>query len=288
MVTLIQKTDELIKLRNSESQAVGFVPTMGNLHAGHISLLERALKEFKTVYFSIFVNPKQFGPNEDFNRYPRTLESDLNLIKKSAERFSNSRVIVYAPLDPKEVFPEGQGQTISVQKLSTMLEGKIRPGHFDGVATVVYRLFEIVKPSTAYFGLKDYQQYLVIRQMVKDLALPVKIQGMPIIREEAGLALSSRNQYLSPEQKEVSLILFNTLNTIKSVINGQHSNIHAARKFIEETVQDKNWNYLELRDSESLDADISKSRNISILAVYQLGTTRLLDNMQLGLNDPEV
>lgn len=283
MVKLVHSTHELITERNSDQQ-VGFVPTMGNLHQGHISLLERALSEYQTVYFSIFVNPKQFGPNEDFNRYPRTLENDLKLISHTAERFSNSKVVVYSPKDPQEVFPEGENQIISVQGLSTVLEGKLRPGHFDGVATVVHRLFDLVKPDTAYFGLKDYQQYLVIKQMVRDLAMPVKIQGMPIIRETEGLALSSRNQYLSAEQKEASLILYRTLNKIKDILQGERKNLSDARAYIQETLQDKNWNYLELRDSETFSESIDHSQNISILAVYQMGSTRLLDNMQIELS----
>lgn len=278
MVTLIQTTEELITARADEKKPVGFVPTMGNLHAGHISLLTRALSEYETVYFSIFVNPKQFGPSEDFNRYPRTLENDINLIKEAARFFSNSKIVVYSPKDPSEVFPTGQNHTISVQGLSTDLEGKIRPGHFDGVATVVYRLFEIVKPTEAYFGLKDYQQLLVIKQMTKDLALPVKITGMPIIREESGLALSSRNQYLSGEQKVGSLILSKTLKEIIKLIK---SDITEAKKYILQVLKDPNWNYLELRDSETFSPDITNSKNISILAVYQMGTTRLLDNMQV-------
>lgn len=284
MVKLIQTTSELVSERKSETTPVGFVPTMGNLHHGHISLLERALSEYKTVYFSIFVNPKQFGPNEDFNRYPRTLDNDLNLIKSTAERFSNSKVVIYSPVNPKEVFPEGENQTISVQGLSTDLEGKIRPGHFDGVATVVHRLFCLIKPDTAYFGLKDFQQYLVIRQMVKDLMMPVKIQGMPIIREDSGLALSSRNQYLSDIQKQDSLILFRTLSEVKKIMSGKKENISKAREYIQKTLKDHNWNYLELRDSETLSTDIDDSNNITILAVYQMGSTRLLDNMQMELN----
>lgn len=284
MVKLIQASSELIQERNREIRPIGFVPTMGNLHQGHISLLEQALKEFEVVYFSIFVNPKQFGPNEDFNRYPRTLESDLNLIKISAERFPNSKVVVYSPRSPEDVFPAGENQKISVQGLSTDLEGKIRPGHFDGVATVVHRLFTLVKPETAYFGLKDYQQYLVIRQMVKDLQMPVNIVGMPIIRESSGLALSSRNQYLSPEQKEASLLLFRSLNKVKDKIAGKRENLDKARELISDLIKDPNWNYLELRDSETFSADIHNSENISILAVYQMGPTRLLDNMQVEVH----
>lgn len=279
---LLRTTQELIEERKKDG-AIGFVPTMGNLHQGHISLLERALSEFSTVYFSIFVNPKQFGPNEDFNRYPRTLEQDLKLIEKSSEKFPKAKIVVYSPNDPKEVFPENADRTISVSGISTDLEGKIRPGHFDGVATVVYRLFELTKPTTAYFGIKDYQQYLVIKQMVKDLNMPIKIQGMPIIREGSGLALSSRNQYLSPEQKEASLILSKTLRELEKAINKNAKNLTQAQNLINTYLKDPNWNYLEIRDSETFSPDVSHSKEITILAVYQMGTTRLLDNIQVPL-----
>ncbi|MFP5387424.1 MAG: pantoate--beta-alanine ligase [Bacteriovoracia bacterium] len=281
MVKLIHTTTELITERNSETGMVGFVPTMGNLHKGHISLLDQALSEFDIVYFSIFVNPKQFGPNEDFNRYPRTLEADVNQLRTAVNKHSGKKVVVYSPHNPAEVFPPEKNQTISVYGLSSILEGKIRPGHFDGVTTVVHRLFELVRPQKAWFGLKDYQQYIVIKQMVKDLVMPVKIQGMPIIREESGLALSSRNQYLTPDQKRDSLILFNTLNEVKALIAGKKDNTAKARSYIDQVLRDKNWNYLELRDSETLSEDISFSNTITILAVYQLGATRLLDNMQV-------
>lgn len=283
MVTLIRTTQELSEQRNKETVPVGFVPTMGNLHQGHISLLERALTEYEVVYFSIFVNPKQFGPNEDFNRYPRTLEQDLNLITELTKHFPNKRVVVYSPKDPQEVFPESKNQNVSVLGLSTILEGKIRPGHFDGVATVVYRLFELMRPTSAYFGLKDFQQYLVIRQMVKDLQLPIKIIGMPIIREDEGLALSSRNQYLSVEQKSNSLLIYRTLNQLKKIINHKRENLSKARTFINDTLKDPNWNYLELRDAQTLSEDITHSNQITILAVYQMGATRLLDNTQVEI-----
>lgn len=277
MVKLITSTTELRNERKSDDK-IGFVPTMGNLHQGHISLLERALSEYQTVYFSIFVNPKQFGPNEDFNRYPRTLENDVKLIEQSAQRFPNSKIVVYSPKDPKEVFPENDNQTISVHGLSTDLEGKIRPGHFDGVATVVYRLFELMKPDTAYFGLKDYQQYLVIKQMVKDLAMPIKIQGMPIIREAEGLAMSSRNQYLSPEQRQASLLISRTLKEIETKLK---SGLPETKTYIAEKLKDPNWDYLELRDAETFSPDLTHSKNITVVAVYRMGTTRLLDNIQV-------
>lgn len=280
MVSIVSTTGELEAARALDPSAVGFVPTMGNLHAGHISLLEEALQEFDVVYFSIFVNPKQFGPNEDFNRYPRTLEADVNLIEELTRKYPQKKVVIYAPKDPAEVFPPGRGHTVSVERLSRILEGEIRPGHFDGVTTVVYRLFELVRPQKAYFGLKDYQQYLVIRQMVKDLALPITVQGMPIIREPQGLALSSRNQYLSPTEKEEALVLSRTLKEIVRLIDQKRGNLPKAQEFIAAVVKDKKWNYLELRDAETLSPDLTKSERLTLLAVYQLGTTRLLDNIQ--------
>lgn len=281
MVTLIRTTAELTTLRNQEKAKIGFVPTMGNLHAGHISLLEQALTENDTVYFSIFVNPKQFGPNDDFQKYPRTLENDLELIKKSKNKFSGKNIVVFAPEKAQEVFPANYEQTIAVSHFNRIVEGKFRPDHFDGVSTVVYRLFEIVKPHKAYFGLKDYQQFLVIRQMVRDLMLPIEIVGMPIIRETTGLALSSRNQYLTPEQKQEALILSQSLIKISNLIDGKKSNLPEAKREIDTLLLDKKWNYLEMRDAETMSEKLTDSTRITLVAVYQLGQTRLLDNIQL-------
>ncbi|HXH75766.1 MAG TPA: pantoate--beta-alanine ligase [Bacteriovoracaceae bacterium] len=283
MVKVITTTDELIQNRIEEKSDVGFVPTMGNLHDGHISLLETALKDLSTVYFSIFVNPKQFGPDEDFKRYPRTLKDDISLIESMMHQFPNSKVIVYAPKETKEVFPDTFSHTISVEGLSKILEGEIRPGHFDGVTTVVYRLFELVKPKKAYFGLKDYQQLMVIKQMVRDLALPVDVVGLPIIREQNGLAFSSRNQFLSPDERIKSLTLSKTLEEVAALINKKRSNLAIAKSRIEKSLQDKNWNYLEIRDAETLGEDLSRSSKLTLLGVYQLGSTRLLDNLQMEI-----
>lgn len=283
MVIVHKSTTDLMSERNSEKSSVGFVPTMGNLHEGHISLLREALKKDSVVYFSIFVNPKQFGPTEDFNRYPRTLEDDLILIRKANEEFPSAKIVVYAPASPDEVFPAGYDQKIDVPGISGILEGAIRPGHFEGVATVVYRLFEIVKPREAYFGLKDYQQFLVIRNMVKDLQLPVKITGMPIIRDHDGLALSSRNQYLNTEERKEALILSQTLKKIKDITSGKKANLPEAKTFIKQTLKDGRWNYLEMRDGDTLSEDITRSKKITLLGVFQLRTTRLLDNLQMEL-----
>jgi pantoate--beta-alanine ligase len=283
MVKIITKTQELQELRGKLKRAAGFVPTMGNLHAGHLSLLQQALQEYDEVFFSIFVNPKQFGPNEDFGKYPRTLTQDLELIQSVLAGRPDKAVYVFAPTDPSEIFPLGYDSSISVCGLSHWLEGKVRPGHFEGVATVVYRLFELIKPERAYFGLKDYQQYLVIRQMVQDLCLPVQIIGMPIIREAEGLALSSRNQYLSPEQRKQALVLFESLQKVAHTLNGKKANLDKARDMIRVLTQDPNWDYLELRDAENLSPDLNTSQRVALLGVYRMGTTRLLDNLQLEL-----
>ncbi len=283
MVIVHKSTADLIQERNSEEAPVGFVPTMGNLHSGHISLLREALKHHAIIYFSIFVNPKQFGPAEDFTRYPRTLEDDLGLIRKAHEEFPSAKIVVYAPASPDEVYPTGYNQKIDVPGISGILEGDIRPGHFEGVATVVYRLFEIVRPREAYFGLKDYQQFLVIRNMVKDLQLPIKVTGMPIIRDQDGLALSSRNQYLNNEERKEALILSRTLTRIKHLVAGKKENLPEAKKYINDTLKDPRWNYLELRDGDTLSEDLTRSKTITLLGVFQLRTTRLLDNLQMEL-----
>ncbi len=285
MVLLLKTTQELLTERNKDKIKVGFVPTMGNLHAGHISLLKKALSDYEVVYFSIFVNPKQFGPQEDFNRYPRTLEQDLALIQALEKEYQNKKVIVFAPSRAEEIYPPGFTQTVSVRgDFTQILEGAIRPGHFDGVSTVVFQLFDLIKPKEAYFGLKDYQQYLVIKQMVNDLLLPIKITGMPIIREESGLALSSRNQYLSEQDKIVSLTLSKTLLKLKQLIDGKKENLEMTHQEVEQTLKDKNWNYLEIRDADTLSTDLTNSKEVTILAVYQLGTTRLLDNLQVTIS----
>lgn len=283
MVKVIKTRADLEHIRSLEKKSIGFVPTMGNLHQGHISLLERALLENECAYFSIFVNPKQFGPSEDFNRYPRTLEQDIEAINKSAQKYPEKEIIVFAPENPLEVFPSNDSQIISVPFLNSILEGAIRPGHFDGVTTVVFKLFQLVKPQISYFGLKDFQQYVIIKKMAEDLNLPIKIIGMPIIRESDGLAMSSRNQYLDEKQRSASLILTNSLRKIEHLIANSRTNLKIAEAFKLELLKDTNWNYIEFRDSESLSSDVSRSKNITILAVYQLGTTRLLDNIQVEI-----
>src|SRR5690554_983297 len=282
MLTVVKTLEELQKVRTTHQQ-VGFVPTMGNLHEGHISLLHQALSDFDVVYFSIFVNPKQFGPTEDFDRYPRTLENDLLLIEKELQLHTNKTVVVFAPQSTDEVY-RGFSETIKVSgNITEILEGAIRPGHFDRVTTVVYRLFDLMKPTKAYFGLKDYQQWAVISLLVKQEKLPIEVVGLPIKRSPEGLALSSRNQYLSAEQKEKALHIIKTLREIERILDGKSSNIKLAQDYINNQLTDSDWDYLTMRDHLTLSEDISHSSRITILAVYRMGTTRLLDNIQVEL-----
>jgi pantoate--beta-alanine ligase len=189
---------------------IGMVPTMGNLHMGHISLIKKSVEENQITVVTIFVNPTQFGPNEDFKNYPRTLEADLGLIKTQVP--TQKEIIVFCPDSIQEIYPENFDSLITVGKLTKPLCGLSRPIHFNGVTTVVFKLFNMVHPHRAYFGLKDYQQFKVIEKMQHDLDLGVEVIGMPIIREESGLAMSSRNGYLSAEEKIEALALSKGLN----------------------------------------------------------------------------
>ncbi|NIP29139.1 MAG: pantoate--beta-alanine ligase, partial [Candidatus Dadabacteria bacterium] len=197
------------KLR-SEGKSIAFVPTMGALHEGHLSLVDEACKKADEVVVSIFVNPKQFGPNEDYGEYIRDLEGDLKKLSKYKVGY------LFNP-GVKDIYNEGFQTYVVVEELQKFLCGKIRPGHFKGVSTVVLKLFNIVKPDFAVFGKKDYQQFKLIERMVKDLNLEIEIIGMPIIREESGLAMSSRNKYLSENEKKRASNIYKSLNIIKKL-----------------------------------------------------------------------
>ena len=190
-------------------RTVGFVPTMGALHDGHLSLIRQAARDTDVVVVSLFVNPLQFGPQEDYERYPRDLKRDLNLSK------AGGADIVFAP-DVSQIYPPGFSAFVDVGELGGRLEGAVRPGHFRGVATVVTKLFHLVQPSVAYVGQKDYQQTVVIRQVVKDLNLPVEIRMMPTVREPDGLAMSSRNAYLKPEERRQAVVISSALQGTSS------------------------------------------------------------------------
>jgi len=253
---------------------IGIVPTMGNLHLGHISLIKKSVEDNQITVITIFVNPKQFGPNEDFKNYPRTLEADLNLIK--TEVLTQKEIIVFCPESIEEMYVPGFDTQVTVGKLTAPLCGPSRPIHFNGVTTVVFKIFQLTRPHRAYFGLKDYQQFKVIEKMTIDLDLDIELIGMPIIREESGLAMSSRNAYLSSDEKNQALILTKNINELKNAYP-QSENL---RKQI---LQDTRYEYLEILDGDTLEIITEKSKKVVIAGALKIGKTRLIDNMVFNL-----
>lgn len=253
---------------------IALVPTMGALHAGHISLVEIAKRSAKKVVVSIFVNPTQFGPNEDFSRYPRTLAADLDKLTEAGAD------LVFLP-DAREIYPAGFATMLKpAGPAAAGLDDKFRPGHFDGVATVVAKLFTSVTPDIAIFGQKDYQQLQVIKTMARDLHLPVKVVGAPIIREKDGLALSSRNVYLSPEDRAAAPVLHRVLKeTAKAISAGggiERALSHGREKILAAGFK---LDYLEARDAATLAIASDNKTKLRILVAAKIGATRLIDNV---------
>ncbi|MBL7664931.1 MAG: pantoate--beta-alanine ligase [Bacteriovoracaceae bacterium] len=271
-------------VKNKKKKTVGLVPTMGNLHNAHLSLLKKSIKENDISVITIFVNPKQFGPKDDFQKYPRTLESDIAKISDLAAKMKltkNKHVVIFSP-EESVIYPKNFMTTISISPLNSIIEGKSRPGHFDGVCTVVYRLFTLFKPNIAYFGEKDYQQLTIIKKMVEDLALPIKISPIPIGREKSGLAMSSRNQYLNSDEKIQALKLRNSLVELKDYLLKNHyeKTVQHSQKLVK---ADPRFNYLEIRDAVTLMPPEKNCKNFVILGVYQINQTRLLDNITVRI-----
>ena len=263
--------------RSLGHDSIGIVPTMGNLHEGHLTLLQQSIKDNDVSVITIYVNPKQFGPNEDFNKYPRTLDEDLAKISNLVLRLNKPKkeIIVFAPVDNDEIYPKNFNTIIKVLGVTSKLEGAKRPTHFEGVTTVVYCLFKIISPKNAYFGQKDFQQCVVIKKMVLDLCLDVSIHIMPIVRNSEGLALSSRNQYLSESEKIEALHLSHTLKKIEILI---HKKIDY-NVFIESELKNTKWDYLEVLNAQDLEVPEKETREMVIIGVYKMGNTRLLDNI---------
>ena len=258
-------------------QRIAFVPTMGNLHAGHLSLVEQARKTGDRVVASIFVNPLQFGPGEDLERYPRTLEQDRQALQAAGCD------LLYLPSD-EDLYPLGTEAItrVRVPGLTEQLEGESRPGHFDGVATVVLKLFQRVQPDLAVFGKKDYQQWRMIEKMTADLDLPIEIQAGETVRETDGLAMSSRNQYLDAEQRSIAPLLYRQLQALAEALRSTDAD---ARQLIREAVSELETagfrvDYLALRERRELrEARTGESR--VLLAAARLGPTRLIDNIEI-------
>lgn len=283
---LLHKIEEVraeVKKWKQEGLTVGLVPTMGALHAGHLSLIKKAKQTCDKVVVSDFVNPIQFGPTEDFDKYPRTLDADMELCNKEGVD------IVFAP-SADEMY--GEGQRLSNDTLTYVcppffyvntLCGKSRTGHFDGVCTVVLKLFNIVQPDFAFFGQKDAQQVIIIKKMVKDLNVPIQIIQCPIVREESGLALSSRNKYLSEVGKKDALVLSKILNNIKSCYQKGITDINALKETAYGFLTDKHeMEYLEIVDKNTLEDKIKADNDSIALIACRVEGVRLIDNIYLG------
>lgn len=257
-----------------EGRVLGFVPTMGALHEGHLSLVRAARAECDVVAVSIFVNPTQFGPNEDYAKYPRTLEQDCGLLEREGVH------LVFAPT-ADEMYPEGASTFVLVEGVSERLDGASRPGHFRGVATVVSKLFHIVCPHKAYFGQKDAAQVAVLRKMVRDLNFPVQLVVCPTVREADGLAMSSRNRYLSPEERRQALVLSRSLKRVEEMVEqgerAAHRLIAAAREVFAEEPSVK-VDYISVVDPDTLKEVSEVSTGTLVALAAFVGGTRLIDN----------
>jgi pantoate--beta-alanine ligase len=275
----VAEVRQAVASARARGQTIGLVPTMGALHEGHASLLRTARRETGFVILSIFVNPTQFGPTEDFARYPRPLEQDLALAEKEGVD------LVFFP-EVKEMYPEGFGTLVEVSGLQDVLCGASRPGHFRGVATVVLKLFHIVQPDTAYFGQKDAQQARLIQQMVRDLNVPVTISVQPIVREPDGLALSSRNVYLTPEQRRQATILYRALEEGRALVQAGERSAAAVTQRLTSLIQatpGAQVDYVAVVDGLSLQPLERLHGKVLVALAVKFGATRLIDNRVMDL-----
>jgi pantoate--beta-alanine ligase len=286
VVKTVSEAEKIFTKFIIQKKTVGFVPTMGALHLAHEKLIQKAIKENDVAVVSIFVNPLQFGPKEDFKNYPRPFNNDLKICKKLGVD------IVFAPT-VKEMYPQENNTIVSVKKYTNILCDKFRPGHFDGVATVVTKLFNIIKPTKAYFGKKDYQQLLIIQQLVKDLNLNILIVPVETIREPDGLAYSSRNKYLTAEERSVAPVIYKSLLYCKQLLKSKKYNISACIKNTKLFLQNQillphKIQYVEIYDKnlQPVPEDINKIQpgtELKIFIAIYLGKTRLIDNISLKL-----
>jgi pantoate--beta-alanine ligase len=269
---------ECVRLRRTMSGDVGFVPTMGYLHEGHLSLVRAAREQNAHAVVSIFVNPAQFGPGEDFERYPRNAERDLSLLR-------DERVDVVFMPSVEEIYPGGASTFVEVEGITELLEGAHRPGHFRGVTTVVAKLFNIVQPTRAYFGKKDAQQLAVVRKMMRDLRRESEIVGLPIVREPDGLALSSRNAYLSVDERRAALVLSGALRRVEELFTSGQRDAEALRAAMRDVIGAEplaRVDYVSVADPQTLrELERIDGSALASLAV-RIGKTRLIDNVELG------
>lgn len=273
---IVRNSEELARVRAALEEPLALVPTMGALHAGHMALIAEAKKRARTVAASIFVNPAQFGEGEDFGRYPRREAQDAAMLQKAGCD------LLWAPA-VQEVYPEGFSTKVSVSGVSDRWEGEARPGHFDGVATIVAKLLLAARPQVALFGEKDFQQLAVVRRMVSDLQMPVEVVGVPTVREEDGLALSSRNAYLSATERQQALALPRALEAARAAIRGGMP-VFEALKEARASLRDGGFSridYFALVDAETLEPLEETGADMRLIAAAAIGTTRLIDNLAI-------
>jgi pantoate--beta-alanine ligase len=277
---IISSIDELRDQLRGQLRTV-FVPTMGNLHEGHLSLMRLARKHGDPIVASIFVNRLQFGPNEDFDKYPRTFQADVEKLEKEGV------YVLFAPTE-KDMYPEPQEFRVRPpEDLGNILEGEFRPGFFNGVTTVVLKLFSCVQPRVAVFGKKDYQQLMIVRNMSRQFALPTEIVAAETYRAEDGLALSSRNRYLSAEERAEAPLLFQILNEVANEVRSGHLDIFELEKSAMTKLASRGWkpDYVSIRKRADLQppaaGDLAKGEPLVVLAAAKLGVTRLIDNLEI-------
>ena len=277
-VTTIAAVRAHVQRWRREGLRVAFVPTMGNLHPGHVSLIEAARRHGERFVASIFVNPMQFGPNEDWAQYPRTPREDERMLAAAGCS------LMFMP-DVTEIYPHGSERAtrIEVPQLSRILDGEFRPGHFEGVSTIVAKLFHIVEPDVAVFGEKDYQQLTVIRRMVADLCMPVEIVGAPTMRDADGLAMSSRNQYLTPTERALAPRIFEALQAAATRVRTGDADFASIERAGFATLDGAGFrpDYFSLRKAEDLRPATPQARELVILTAARIGKTRLIDNVQV-------
>ncbi|HNR37773.1 MAG TPA: pantoate--beta-alanine ligase [Acidobacteriota bacterium] len=275
LITKINKLKAVVRKARAAGSRIGFVPTMGALHEGHLSLVKKARECADVVVVSIFVNPLQFSPTEDFTKYPRNLSHDVELLTRYKVDF------VFAPA-PDEFYAKDFETRIEVDDLSGKLCGQYRPGHFAGVTTVVAKLFTLVEPQFAFFGQKDAQQAIIIRRMVADLKFPVEVNICPIVREADGLAMSSRNVYLKPDQRRAAPILYRSLRRAAALVLADERRVEMIRRAIEETLATEPLakpQYVAIVDTNRLEPVSVVSENTLIALAVHIGDTRLIDNI---------
>ena len=267
------------RVRRKLSGSLGFVPTMGYLHEGHLELVRRARAENEHVAVSIFVNPTQFGPSEDLASYPRDTERDLSLLEK------RETDLVFMP-EPAEIYPEGFGAWIDVDRVTGPLEGAHRPGHFRGMATVVAKLFNVIEPTRAYFGQKDAQQLIVIKKMVRDLDMNLEIVPVPTVREHDGLAMSSRNVYLDPEERQSALVLYRALSAARALWEEGEKSADVLRREMRSLIANEpraSIGYVSVAGADTLEELAEIDRPALVSLAVTIGKTRLIDNTTLEM-----